>query len=148
MESLIAKKVMMIENRSQFHRWLQKNRYSKSTRAKHAATMPARLLERRRCSRKRSSTNGPRKGTLLRIGWLMVALQLKNLIGGTREDARKMQSEGQTGDIAIAFDGVDALPGNARRLGKLLLGPAACRAHFFDSIADARLHVKLAFQPK
>ena len=73
----------------------------------------------------------------------MVALQLKNLIGGTREDARKMQSEGQTGDIAIAFDGVDALPGNARRLGKLLLGPAACRAQFFDSIAAIRKRKQL-----
>ena len=63
-----------------------------------------------------------------------MALQLEDFIGGAGEDTRKDEGELEAGNVAVAFDGVDTLAGDADSLRELLLGPTAGGAEFFDSI--------------
>ena len=63
-----------------------------------------------------------------------MALQLEDFIGWAGEDTRKDEGKFEAGDVAVAFDGVDALAGDANSLSELLLGPTAGGAEFFDSI--------------
>src|SRR5579863_8958382 len=105
--------------------------------------MPPTLVERRRCSRKRSSTNLPKNGMRLRTGWFMrLFLQLEDLIGGARKDARKRESQLKRGHVAVALNGVDTLPRDTRGLGQLLLGQTAGDTQLFHTICDFGRHVK------
>src|SRR5690348_11148485 len=124
---------------SQLQTPLAQKRYSNQAIASRAVTMPARLVERRRWSRKRSSNSLPRIGILISI------LQSENLIYRAAENLRERQREEQAGNVAVALDGIDALTRDAYGGGELLLGPATVGAKFFDAIVDDGAHVKRAF---
>ena len=59
-----------------------------------------------------------------------------------REDPRKNQGQLKRGHVAIAFDGVDALPRNSRGLGQLFLRPAKGNSQLFNPVCDGLRHGK------
>jgi len=67
------------------------------------------------------------------------------VIGGALKNACEGEGKLEAGDVTIAFDGVDALAGNANGVGELFLCPAADGAEFLDAIFDGGRHVKLTF---
>jgi len=66
-----------------------------------------------------------------------LALQLEDFIGWAGEDTRKDEGKFEAGDVAVAFDGVDALAGDADSLSQLLLCPTAGVAEVLDSVCDS-----------
>jgi hypothetical protein len=72
-------------------------------------------------------------------------LQLEDLVRRAVKDAREDQRQLQAGHVAVALDGVDALPRDSRGLRKLLLRPPLRRAQLFYPIDNCRNHVKLTF---
>ncbi len=71
---------------------------------------------------------------------------MEDMVGGAGKDLSECEGEFKAGDVAIAFDGVDALAGDADGVGELLLGQAASGAKLFNSICDCGRHVKRTFQ--
>jgi len=67
------------------------------------------------------------------------------VVGGTLKNAREGEGELEAGDVAVTFDGVDALAGDANGVGELFLCPAAGCAEFLNAICDGVRHVKLTF---
>ena len=110
-------------------------------------TIAAALVERRWCSRNRLVGNVVEHENAAEDGMDHAFFSSWKISSVGHANMRaKVESQFQARHIAVAFDGVDALAGDAGGLGQLLLGPAEGDAEFLDAICDGLSHVKLTFQ--
>jgi hypothetical protein len=83
-----------------------------------------------------------KRSSISRFRMAKLGLQFENLVGRAPEYTRERQCQRQAGHVAVAFDRIDALPGHADRLRKLLLGPPFVLAEIFDAVQHGGCHDK------
>jgi hypothetical protein len=70
------------------------------------------------------------------MGIFTFSLQRKDFVRGATKYLDESESQKKAWHIAMAFAGVDALAGDAHKVGQLLLGPPSCIAKLFDPVVD------------